>query len=204
MSVPDDGADHAPRPQRPPGRVRPLRPEEGLLVIGFVASALVTIYANLDLARRGIDSRKIEGGLLRLAVVVALAALLPWLSRALQRPRSHGRSGVSAPFWGYAAPRLGSVCRASMTAFGFLAATRSKAKAGPSGVRRPCSQFRSVATLTPIMSANSAWDARSLDRTACTSVGRKVIVLDARRVPRRIWPACRTLVSSSRNAPSFI
>ena len=96
MSVPDDGADHAPRPQRPPGRVRPLRPEEGLLVIGFVASALVTIYANLDLARRGIDSRKIEGGLLRLAVVVALAALLPWLSRALQRRGRGGGRGLAA------------------------------------------------------------------------------------------------------------
>jgi hypothetical protein len=53
----------------------------------------------------------------------------------------------------WAAPRV--PWRASATAFGFLAATRNNANAGPSGVRRPCSQFRNVATLTPIMRANS-------------------------------------------------
>jgi hypothetical protein len=58
-----------------------------------------------------------------------------------------------------------------MTAFGFLEATRRRAKAGPSGVRRPCSQLRRVATLTPIMRANSVCDVHSLVRTARTSVG---------------------------------
>jgi membrane-associated phospholipid phosphatase len=62
-----------------------LRPEEGLLVVAFLASAAVTIYANLDLQRRAIDSRRIEGGLLRLAIVLALAAVLPFLERTLRR-----------------------------------------------------------------------------------------------------------------------
>jgi membrane-associated phospholipid phosphatase len=64
-----------------------LRPEEGLLVIGFIASAVMTVYANVDLAQQGIDSRKIEGGLLRLAAVLVLAALLPVLERMLRRAR---------------------------------------------------------------------------------------------------------------------
>ena len=68
-----------------------------------------------------------------------------------------------------------SVCSASMTAFGLRAATRSNANAGPSGVRRPCSQLRSVATLTPIMSAK-------LDPAG-------IAVTDhARRVRRRVHP----------------
>jgi hypothetical protein len=46
---------------------------------------------------------------------------------------------------------------AAATTSGFDAATFSKARAGPSG-RRPCSQFRSVAKLTPIMRANSVCD----------------------------------------------
>jgi hypothetical protein len=42
---------------------------------------------------------------------------------------------------GQAAPR--EPWRASATAAGFFAATRRRASAGPSGTRRPCSQFRS-------------------------------------------------------------
>jgi hypothetical protein len=44
---------------------------------------------------------------------------------------------------------------ASTMALGFSAATISSARAGPSGLRRPCSQFCRVATLTPIIYANS-------------------------------------------------
>lgn len=51
----------------------------------------------------------------------------------------------------YAALLHGSRCRASATARGLRAATRRSARAGPSGVRRPCSQLRRVATLMPIM-----------------------------------------------------
>jgi len=46
----------------------------------------------------------------------------------------------------------------SQTARGCLAATLSKTRAGPSGLRRPCSQFRSVFTLIPSIAANSPWD----------------------------------------------
>jgi membrane-associated phospholipid phosphatase len=79
--------------------VRRLRPEEALLLLGFVASAAVTIYANVDLARHGINSRKIEGGLLRLAIVVVLAALLPWLTRVLRRGRGSPRTVAAAEFF---------------------------------------------------------------------------------------------------------
>ena len=84
--------DESPRASRPLLHVvrdlaRRLRPEEGLLVIGFVASACLTVYANVDLYQRGIRSRAIQGGLLRLAIVVLLAAALPLLERALRRGR---------------------------------------------------------------------------------------------------------------------
>lgn len=64
---------------------RRLRPEEGLLVIAFVASATLTIYANVDLYQQQVNSRRIRGGLLRLLVVAGLAAVLPWLGRTLGR-----------------------------------------------------------------------------------------------------------------------
>ena len=49
-----------------------------------------------------------------------------------------------------------SLCRyltyfANATASGFTAATRSRARTGPSGRPRPCSQFCKVEMLTPIM-----------------------------------------------------
>ena len=68
-----------------------LRPEEGLLVIGFIASACLTIYANVDLYQRGIRSRAIQGGLLRLAIVIGLAGVLPLLERALRRGQGRPR-----------------------------------------------------------------------------------------------------------------
>ena len=64
---------------------RRLRPEEGLLVVAFIASAVLTVYANIDLYHHQIDSRRIRGGLLRLAIVMGLAALVPWLSRTVRR-----------------------------------------------------------------------------------------------------------------------
>ena len=64
---------------------RRLRPEEGLLVVAFIASAVLTVYANIDLYHHQVDSRRIQGGLLRLAIVMGLAALMPWLSRTVRR-----------------------------------------------------------------------------------------------------------------------
>ncbi len=75
-----------------------LRPEEGLLVLGFVASACLTIYANVDLYQRGIRSRAIQGGLLRLAIVLGLAAGLPLLERLLRRGQHRPRLLASAVF----------------------------------------------------------------------------------------------------------
>ena len=42
-------------------------------------------------------------------------------------------------------------------------------RAGPRELRRPCSQLRSVATLTPIIIANSVWDLPRSSRIALTS-----------------------------------
>src|SRR4026207_2305810 len=76
--------------------VRRLRPEEGLLVIGFLASACLTIYANVDLYQQGIRSRALRGGLLRLAIVLGLAATLPMLERALRRGHRARLVGTAA------------------------------------------------------------------------------------------------------------
>ena len=62
-----------------------LRPEEGLLVIAFILSAILTIYANVDLYNHQISSRRVRGGLVRLAAVPLIAAALPLLQRAVQR-----------------------------------------------------------------------------------------------------------------------
>ena len=77
---------------------RRLRPEEGLLAIAFVASAVLTIYANVDLYQQQINSRRIQGGLLRLALVVGLAAILPWLERTLRRRQGSRRWLATAEF----------------------------------------------------------------------------------------------------------
>ena len=86
-----------------PARIfRRLRPEEGLLVFAFVASAVLTVYANVDLYQRHANSRRIRGGLLRLVVVAGMAAGLPWLERTLRRrearPGGSRRRSSSARF----------------------------------------------------------------------------------------------------------
>ena len=85
-------------------RLRRLRPEEGLLVLGFVVSALVTIYANIDLANRGVSSRRIEGGLMRLAVVPVLAVVVLWIQRYLGRASAGSRARGIAEFFRMALP----------------------------------------------------------------------------------------------------
>lgn len=97
----------------------------------------------------------------------------------------------------YAAPRRDSRWSASATARGLRAATRSRARAGPSGVRRPCSQLRNVATLTPIMRANCVCDALSFSRMLFTSAGRNMVTRAGLSRPRRILPACLILLNSS-------
>jgi len=91
-------------PQRAPGvrRIRlrrfgefllGLRVEEVLLVAGFLASAALTIYANLDLAARDVRSPRIAGGIVRLVVVALLAGLLVPLDRVVKRqPQSRWAS----------------------------------------------------------------------------------------------------------------
>ena len=61
--------------------LRRLRLEEFLFLLLFVPSMIITIWANLDLYEAGIRSRRIRGGLLRLAIVVVVAALVPILDR---------------------------------------------------------------------------------------------------------------------------
>jgi hypothetical protein len=60
-------------------------------------------------------------------------------------------------------------------------------------LNRPCSQWRNVATLTPIIIANSVCETSSFARTARTSAGSNAVVLDGFIVPRRMRPARRTL-----------
>ena len=84
--------------------LRRLRPEEGLLVLGFVVSAIVTVYANVDLATHGISSRRIEGGLVRLAVVPLLAVVVLWIQRYLHRASAGSRARGAAEFARMALP----------------------------------------------------------------------------------------------------
>lgn len=70
--------------------------------------------------------------------------------------------------------------------------------AGPSGVRLPCSQLRSVATLTPIISANSACDALSFSRTLFTSAERNVVTRAGLSLPRRIFLRAAPIVRCAR------
>jgi len=77
---------------------RRLRPEEGLFVFAFLASAILTVYANVDLYHRDIDSRRIQGGLLRLGLVLGMAAALPLLERALRRSAGSPRWLATAEF----------------------------------------------------------------------------------------------------------
>lgn len=78
---------------------RGLRPEEALFLAGFVPSSLVTLYANWQLASVGISSRRIEGGLARLAVAVALAATIPWIDRSRDTLARHPRLAAAAAFY---------------------------------------------------------------------------------------------------------
>ena len=47
----------------------------------FIPSMVVTIWANVDLYTEGVRSRRIRGGILRLAIVAAIAVMLPVLDR---------------------------------------------------------------------------------------------------------------------------
>lgn len=70
-------------------RLRKLRLEEFLFLLLFIPSTAVTIYANWSLAREGVSSRKIEGGLVRLLVVVLVALGLVYLERYRRRGPAH-------------------------------------------------------------------------------------------------------------------
>src|SRR5437016_311935 len=59
--------------------------------------------------------------------------------------------------------------RFSRSTLGCRAAMRSNARAGPSGMRLPCSQLRSVCTLIPRARANASWDSPVKRRRAATS-----------------------------------
>ena len=64
-----------------------LRTEEFLFLLLFIPSSIVTVWANYDLYAGGVDSRRIQGGLLRLAIVVLLAMIVPTLDRWRHRLR---------------------------------------------------------------------------------------------------------------------
>ena len=72
-----------------------------------------------------------------------------FMTLATQRPEQSLRTSAAAA----------SCPDAASHRFGCRAASggRSNASAGPSGIRRPCAQLRSVATLTRIISAKLHW-----------------------------------------------
>jgi membrane-associated phospholipid phosphatase len=92
----DGGASAATRLWR---AFRSLRPEEALFVVGFVASSIVTIYANWQLAESGFFSRRIEGGLTRLAISTLLAATIPLIHRWRERLAARPRLARAAEFY---------------------------------------------------------------------------------------------------------
>ena len=61
--------------------LRKLRLEEAMFLFLFIPSMVVTIWANVDLYTEGVRSRRIRGGILRLAIVAAIAVMLPVLDR---------------------------------------------------------------------------------------------------------------------------
>lgn len=84
-------------------------------------------------------------------------------------------------------------CRAdgrttSQTASGCLAATCSSTRAGPSGIRRPCSQLRSVFTLIPSRAANPSCDSRYVARRRFTFAPSTTKARDGGVSPRRMAP----------------
>jgi hypothetical protein len=66
----------------------------------------------------------------------------------------------------------------SCTISGCRAMTASNVRAGSSGVSRPCSQSRTVLTLSPNTRAKLAWVRPSLRRIGPTSIVRTVNLLD--------------------------
>ena len=147
--------------------------------------------------RRGADN----AGLLAVAPAIALmvcpmtsgCAMIPPFTLAPHGPKAKRHAEEEALRHRAAHYAL----KASATALGFSAATFSKARAGPSGVLRPCSQFFSVATLTPIIRANAACDFPSFRRIDLMSAGLNVKTRLGFALPRRIRPAWRTLLLRS-------
>ena len=83
-----------------------------------------------------------------------------------------------------------------VTASGFSEAILSRVRAGPSGWRRPCSQFCNVEMLTPIIRANSDCDLSNFFRINLISAGSTWVVRPGCNWPRLIAPACLTLLTS--------
>jgi len=92
----------------------------------------------------------------------------------------------------------------SSMAAGLCLASRSSTRAGPSGLRRPCSQFRTVATLIPNADANCVCESSSWRRMSRTSISSSEVVLAATCSPRRMAPPSRMLSSSSLNVSVLI
>ncbi len=94
-----DRAIPSPNPKGILGRIRRLRLEEALFVLLFVPSTIVTIAANVSLSQAGISSRKVEGGIIRLAVVVLVGLSLILLEKARRSPRTPGPLRGAADFF---------------------------------------------------------------------------------------------------------
>ena len=92
----------------------------------------------------------------------------------------------------------------SSRASGCFSATCSNIRAGPSGLRRPCSQLRSVAVLIPMRIANLSCERPYCSRIFLTSDSAKVKVRAGFIVRFIIAPPCFTLLRSSSKSSFFI
>ena len=92
----------------------------------------------------------------------------------------------------------------SSKASGCFSATCSNMRAGPSGLRRPCSQLRSVAVLIPMRIANLSCERPYWSRIFFTSDSAKVKVRAGFIVRLIIAPPCFTLLRSSSKSSFFI
>jgi len=94
--------------------------------------------------------------------------------------------------------------KALTTTFGFSSKTRSSAIAGPLGVLRPCSQFCTVSTLTPIILANCDCDTLTDFLSLRISTALYLKAREAFARPLRILPASLILLLRSSNNLRFM
>jgi membrane-associated phospholipid phosphatase len=78
---------------------RRLRPEEALFVLGFIPSSIVTVAANLHVARNDLHAPRFESAMIRLVIATLLAATIPLIDRAQERLARRPRLASAVEFY---------------------------------------------------------------------------------------------------------